>query len=53
METYEVKFYKDGNEIELSKLPMEYRNGVINALRDENNREERFLSVFGGMVKDK
>ena len=35
MEQYRMEFYKNDEEIEISEMPDEYLNGVIQACRDE------------------
>lgn len=42
---YGVKFFKNGEEVDISEIPRVYLNGLIQICREENNQEERFMRV--------
>ncbi len=50
MPTYEIKFYRDNEEIEIDEVPEEYLNGVIQSCRGEIASRERYERVFKKMV---
>ncbi|SEU09868.1 hypothetical protein SAMN05443270_3135 [Lacrimispora sphenoides] len=50
MPTYEIKFYRDNEEIEIDEIPEEYLNGIIQSCRSEIASRERFEKVFKRMV---
>ena len=50
MDKYEVKFYNNDEEIEISELPEEYLNGVIQACQSELANRSRLERVFKRMV---
>lgn len=45
MDEYEMKFYKNGQEIELSDMPKEYLKGIIGVCKNEISREKRWERV--------
>lgn len=49
---YEVKFYENGEEVEIDEVPDEYLNGVVEACKGEIAIRHRYLKVFGNMIKD-
>lgn len=50
MDEYKIEFYKNDEEIEISKLPDEYLNGIIQLCRSEVASRERLERVFKRMV---
>ena len=50
MDEYKIEFYKNDEEIDISELPDEYLNGVIQACRSEITSRERLERVFKRMV---
>jgi hypothetical protein len=50
MNEYKIEFYKNDEEIDISVLPDEYLNGVIQACRSELAYRERLERVFKRMV---
>lgn len=51
MNKYEIKFYKNNEEIDISELPDEYLNGVIQSCRGEVTNRERLNRVGKGLAK--
>lgn len=49
MDEYKIEFYKNDEEIEISELPDEYLNGVIELCRSEVASRERLERVFKRM----
>jgi hypothetical protein len=52
MPTYEIKFYRDSEEIEIDEIPEEYLNGIIQSCRSEIASRERYERVFKRMVSE-
>lgn len=50
MDEYKVEFYRNNDEIDISELPDEYINGVIQVCRSEIANRERLERVFKRMV---
>jgi hypothetical protein len=50
MDEYKIGFYKNDEEIDISELPDEYLNGVIQICRSEIVSRERLERVFKRMV---
>lgn len=50
MDEYKVEFYKNDEEIEITALPDEYLNGIIQLCRSEIASRERLERVFKRMV---
>ena len=50
MDEYKIEFLKNDEEIEISELPDEYLNGVIQLCKSEIASRERFEKVFKRMV---
>ena len=49
---YEVKFYENGEEIEIDEVPDEYLNGIIEACRNEiasRDKYNRYMGIFRNM----
>lgn len=51
MDEYEMKFYKNGVEINLSEMPKEYLKGIVDICRDEIAGEERWERLCENMIK--
>ena len=51
MEQYRMEFYKNDEEIEISEMPDEYLNGVIQVCRDEVASRARLDRVFSRMAE--
>ena len=49
---YEVKFYENGEEVEINEVPEEYLNGIIEACKGEITSRERYMRLFGDMIKN-
>lgn len=49
---YEVKFYENGEEIEINEVPEEYLNGIIEACKSEIASRRRHKRVFSNMFCD-
>lgn len=52
MDEYAMKFYKNGEEIELSEMPKEYLSGIIEVCKAEIVRENRWERVCQNIAKD-
>jgi len=52
MDKYEIKFYKNDEEIEIEDIPDEYLNGIIQSCRSEIASRERIERVFKKMVNN-
>lgn len=50
MDQYEIKFYRNDDEIEINELPEEYLNGIIQCCRSEITSRERLKRVFKRMI---
>ena len=50
MPTYEIKFYRDNEEIEIDEIPEEYLNGIVQSCRSEIASRERYERVIKKMV---
>ncbi|MEY8352488.1 hypothetical protein AALB39_03930 [Lachnospiraceae bacterium 54-53] len=50
MPTYEIKFYRDEEEIEIDEIPEEYLNGIVQSCKSEIASRERYERVFKKMV---
>jgi hypothetical protein len=50
MDKYEIMFYKNDEEIDISELPEEYLNGIIQACQSEVASRNRLERVFKRMV---
>ncbi len=50
MDEYKIEFYKNDEEIDISELPDEYLNGVIQICQSEIASRERLKRVFQRMV---
>lgn len=52
MDKYEIKFYKNEEEVEIEDIPEEYLNGIIQSCRSEIASRERLERVFKRMVSN-
>ena len=50
MDKYEVKFYRNDEEIDISELPNEYLNGVVQVCNSEVASRDRLERVFKRMI---
>ena len=50
MDKFEIKFYRNDEEIEIEDIPEEYLNGIIQSCRSEIASRERLERVFKRMV---
>ena len=50
MVKYEIKFYRNDEEIEIEDIPEEYLSGIIQSCRSEIASRERIEKVFRKMV---
>ena len=47
---YEIKFYKNDEEIEVTELPEEYLIGIVQICKSEITSRERIERVFKRMI---
>ncbi|WP_166432667.1 hypothetical protein [Lacrimispora amygdalina] len=52
MNKYEIKFYKNDEEIEIEDIPEEYLNGIIESCRNEIASRERMERVLKKMLNN-
>jgi len=52
MDRYEIKFYRNGEEIEIEDIPEEYLNGIIQSCRSEIASIERLKRLLKRMVSN-
>lgn len=52
MDEFEMKFYKNQEEIELSEMPKEYLIAIIELCKAEISREERWERVCKNIAKN-
>jgi len=50
MDKYEIKFYRNDEEIEINEIPEEYLNGIIQSCRGEMASRERIERIFKKMI---
>lgn len=50
MDKYEIKFYRNEEEIEIEDIPEEYLNGIVQSCRIEVASRERIERIFKKMV---
>jgi len=49
---YEIKMFKNGNEIEIDELPDDYVRGIAEAFKSELMSRERYERMARGFFKE-